>query len=323
MKTLTRILTLSLALILLFSFAACNTPDPDAPTVRVYTLNGTTGFGMAKMMNDHMGKTDYQFIVQTDASVITAALLSGDVDIAALPTNAAANLYNKSQGQIQILAINTLGCLYLLDGSGNPVTDFSQLAGKTVYTPAQNPSFILKYLKDAKGVDFTIDSATYTQPEALKNAVVAGQVDLFVLPEPMVTVVKNATKGQGKTFSTIDLTEVWNTVSDQALVQGCIVARKEFIDANPALITSFLTEYKASIEFMQTNTAEAAQMVADQGIFANANVAKLAIPNCNVTYMDGVDMKNAMKSYINALYTVAPASVGNAIPDDGFYYNAN
>ena len=166
--------------------------------INVYTLNGTTGFGMAKLMDDAKAGTtteQYTFSVQTDASTVTAALLNGSADIAALPTNAAANVYNKSEGAVVVLAVNTLGCLYLLTNQNEKITSFADLRGKTVYVPAQNPTFIFTYLCRQNGLevgkDIIIDSTTYAQPAALKDAVAAGVVDIAVLPEPMVTIAIN------------------------------------------------------------------------------------------------------------------------------------
>ena len=151
----TRLLSICLAAILLFSVTSCaifaqpDKQEGDDLTINVYTLNGTTGFGMAKLMNDAKNGSasqKYNFSVQTDASNVTAALLNGSADIAALPTNAAANIYNKSEGGVVVLAVNTLGCLYLLTNQNETITSFENLRGKTVYVPAQNPTFIFTYL---------------------------------------------------------------------------------------------------------------------------------------------------------------------------------
>ncbi|MBQ8310054.1 MAG: ABC transporter substrate-binding protein [Clostridia bacterium] len=179
--------------------------EKDGTDIRVYTLNGTTGFGMAKLMSDAKAGNsteDYTFTVKTDASEVTAALINGDADIAALPTNAASNVYNKTQGGVKVLAVNTLGCLYLLTNQNTTVTSFDDLKGKTVYAPAQNPTFILKYLCEQNGLvvgtDVIIDSTSYAQPAALKDAVAAGIVDIAVLPEPMVTIAINTANAATK-----------------------------------------------------------------------------------------------------------------------------
>ena len=336
----TRLLSICLVAALLFSMSSCflfekkdndNATPNTPPTINVYTLNGTTGFGMAKLMNDAKAGTTtekYNFSVQSDASMVTSALLNGSADIAALPTNAAANIYNKSEGGVVVLAVNTLGCLYLLTNQNATVTSFEDLRGKTVYVPAQNPTFIFTYLCKQNGLevgkDITINSSTYAQPAALKDAVASGLVDIAVLPEPMVTIAVNTAKNaaNGTVLTTaMDLTAEWNKVSNEgSLVQGCIVVRREFFEKYPEAVESFLKEYKASIEFLSTDLDSAAQMIVDNGIFTSAPIAKKALPNCNVCFLDGTAMKTAMETYLGILYGIAPASIGGKLPAADFYY---
>ncbi len=338
----TRIFTLLLALTLvLLSFASCvsekkpneGTGDSNTPVnVNVYTLNGTTGFGMAKLISDAKSgafpNENYTFTVQSDASVVLSALMNGDVDIAALPTNAAANVYNKTQGGVKILAVNTRGVLYLLAKGETAVPSFESLRGKTVYVPAQNPTFIFTHLCKQNGLipgtDITVDSTTYAEAAALRDAVASGLVDYAVLPEPMVTIaMASATKANVKLTCAMDLTAEWDKVcAPGSLVQGCVVVRTAFLDAHPEVVASFLAAYKSSIEYLTTNTTEAAQLIADAGIFANAGVAAKAIPNCNVCYLEGAEMKAAMQVFLTALKDINDKSIGGALPADDFYYNA-
>lgn len=320
MKKLISIIMVFATLLTLLAFTSCKKDEKYADVVRVTTLNGTTGFGMAKLMSDNTAKTsknNYEFTIETEPSKVIAGLTSGDIDIAALPTNAASNAYVKTGGKIQVLAINTLGVLYVLDKT-NSIDSLDDLNGKTIYVPSQNPTFILKYILQANNINATIDSTTYSAPDALRAAVVAGKVDIAVLPEPMVTI---ATSANPEYKVAIDLTEKWNaTPNATTLVQGCVVVRKEFAEQYPDSVAAFMQEYKASIEYINTNTADGAKMIVDNGIFANENVAKKALPKCNIAYMDGNDMKTAMNGFLNAMMTVAPASIGNAIPGDDFYY---
>lgn len=165
--------------------------NAETSNVRVTVLNGTTGFGMAKLMFDNANgnsANNYEFKVVTDASSIAPGLINGSIDIAALPTNAAANIYNKTNGGVQVLAINTLGVLYMLDKTGE-INSIADLEGKTIYCPAQNPTFILKYILQANNINATINSTDYSTPAALRAAVIADKVDIAVLPEPMVSIV--------------------------------------------------------------------------------------------------------------------------------------
>lgn len=165
----------------------------DAAKIKIFTLNGTTGFGMAKLMED--GNENYNIEVKTTSDLSTAvipALIQGTVDIAALPTNAASMVYNKTNGGVKILAVNTLGCLYLVTTDGSTVSSLADLEGKTVYVPAQNPTFLFTHLLQANGLadKVTVDSSSFVEVEALRDAVAAGKVSIAVLPEPMVTIAK-------------------------------------------------------------------------------------------------------------------------------------
>ncbi len=321
-----KFLSLTLAIILVIvsvlALSSCGKKTDDA--IKVTTLNGTTGFGMAPLMKDHFlgdTKNDYEFSVESDPSVVTAGLINGTIDIAALPTNAAANVYNKTNGGVQIIAINTLGVLYIVT-NGVEINSISDLEGKTIYCPAQNPLFITKYILEKNGLTgkVNVDSTTYAKPDALRDAVKAGAVEIAILPEPMVTIAKS---GNQNVKVALDLTEEWNKISDgKQLVQGCVVVRTEFANEYPGSVKSFLKEYKKSIEAVNDDPEGSASAIKEFGIFANENVAKNAIPKCNIAYMDGEDMKEAMQNFLEAMNSIAPASIGNAIPGDDFYYGA-
>ena len=302
--------------------AADTGPAGQAPTVMV--LNGTTGFGMAKLMADAAGGAagqDYTFSVETDASVVTAALVNGSCDIAALPTNAASAVYNKTQGGVQLLALNTRGVLYLVvNGQSVPaVESLKDLEGMTVYAPAQNPSFIFKAICQAAGVNVTVDD-TYAQPADLRTALAAGEVDMAVLPEPMVTIAMAA---NSDLTAALDLTAEWDAVFPAgSLVQGCVVARTDFVEENPDAVDTFLSEYGESVALLTEDPDTAAALIEQTGVFAQAPVARKAIPNCNVCFITGGEMKTAMSEYLSVLFDLAPESVGGALPGDDFYYGA-
>lgn len=350
----TRIFSLVLALCLLLTvgavFTACqNTGDPtdtsvtDAPDngtssdtkpqetvktdVKVMVLNGTTGFGIAPLMDKNAkgeAANNYTFSVETDASNITAALINGSVDMAALPTNAAAALSAKKPGAIQVLAVNTLGVLYLMSSENETITSMEDLRGKTVYCPAQNPSFIFSYLCRQNGLvpgtDVTIDTTSYAQPADLRTALAAGQVDIAVLPEPMVTIAKSANAGLSVD---LDLTAEWDKCTTPgSLAQGCIVVRTAFAQEHPEAVKAFLGEYEISINYVKENPSEAGAMIEAQGVFAKGAVAAAAIPNCNICFLTGEEMKAKLTQFYTVLHSVAPASVGNAIPGDDLYYIA-
>ena len=327
-----RILSLILCGALIFSAMAlvsCNNRKNKDGNINISVLNGTTGFGIAKLMDDvKSGKStinNAKITVESDPFNITSGLINGTVDIAALPTNAAANVYNKTGGKIKIVAVNTLGVLYVV-ANGTKINISNEdgleaLRGKTVYCPAQNPEFIFKALCQANGLevgkDIIIDTA-YAQPSDLRAAVIAGKADIAVLPEPMVTIAKS---GNTAIYTAFDLTDEWNKVFDEgSLMQGCIVVRTEWLENNKEAFEAFMREYKASVEFVNTNTSDAARLIAAHGIFTNDKVAERAIPNCNIRYVDGEEMACGLNEFFKTLYSVAPASIGNKLPDENIYY---
>lgn len=296
-------------------------PEIDAELpVNIMVLNGTTGFGMAKLISDSANGAaalNYSISVETDASNITGSLINGSVDIAALPTNAASVVYNKTEGAVQALALNTLGVLYVVADNGENITALSDLEGKTVFAPAQNPTFIFQAICSAAGVNVTVDN-TYAQPADLRTAVAAGEVKLAVLPEPMVTI---ACAGNENLAVALDLTAEWDAVYPAgSLVQGCVVVRRAFAEEHPAEVAKFLEEYEASIAYLSEDTASAAQMIVDAGIFAQAPVAQKAIPKCNLCFIAGEEMQTALGGFLETMFQVAPASIGGAVPADDFYY---
>ncbi len=333
-----KLFALLLALLMLASLVACGKKEGPAPaentddaqneqpasptTVRVATLNGTTGFGMAPLIAKNkagQAALPYTFSVETDATVVRDGLINGTFDIGAVPTNVAALVYNRTNGGVKILAVNTRGVLYLVTKGEMPVS-LADLAGHTVCCPAQNPAFITKALLDkAEIAGVTLDSTTYATPADLRDAAAAGLVDYAVLPEPMVTIAKNKATQAGVTLTvSADLTAEWDKYYPAgSLVQGCVVARTDFINAYPAAVTEFLEEYAASIAAVTADPDTAAQQIVEAGIFAQAPVAKAAIPKCNLCCLTGADMKAAMGTFLAAMPLT---SIGGALPDDAFYY---
>lgn len=327
MKALLRPLALILTLILVAApfLSSCTAAVDNELEINISVLNGTTGFGAAALINDAInGQSDlnYQFTVESDASNITAGLINGSIDIATLPTNAAANLYNKTNGGVKIAAVNTLGVLYLMTGEGVEINGFSDLEGKTVYCPAQNPAFIFEAICRANGLvlneNITIDTG-YAQPADLRAALVTGAVDIAVLPEPMVTIAKNA---NSSLTTALNLTDEWEKAyGEGTLMQGCIVVRTEWAEAHEKELENFLEDYEKSIKFTNDEPESAAAYIVSTGVFAGKNsVAAKAIPNCNIVYINGNEMAEKLSIFFEKLYSINPNAVGGKIPDDKIYY---
>ena len=195
----------------------------------------------------------------------------------------------------------------------------ADLSGKTVYAPAQNPSFIFNSIARENGLDIEADN-TFAQPADLRTAVAAGEIDIAVLPEPMVTMALAANE---KLSVALDLTEEWDKVAHVAgsLVQGCVVVRTEWAASHPAELATFLEEYGASIAFLTKDPAAASEYIAETGIFPQAPIAQKAIPTCNVCFVTGGDMQAEFSQFLEIMFDVAPASIGGALPGDDFYYS--
>ncbi len=347
-----KILALILALTALFAFAACSDgnsdetkPDttdtippsrdetnlPDEVVLdydtefNITVISGTTGMGFANMMTENEngnGLFKYNFDIVTAADMASSAIISGSADIAAVPTNLAAVLYNKTNSGIKVLAINTLGVLYLIE-NGDAITSPGDLAGKTIYCCQQgaNPEYITSYILEQNGYEVGKDvflDFTYNAPDDLANALIAGEVDLAVLPEPKVTttLMKNDALRVALNF-----TEEWEKVSDgQPLPQGCIIARNEFIEAHPNEINAFLSEYKKSVDFVTESPEEASSMIASLGIIPSAQITLKAIPGCNISYLDGEEMVASMSAFFSVLNSKNPKAVGGTLPDENIFY---
>jgi NitT/TauT family transport system substrate-binding protein len=280
---------------------------------------------MAKLMNDNKDNSKFAFSVKSDASDVTAAIIAGDADIAALPTNVAAKLYQESEGKLQLLALNTLGVLHLLQNGGTEINEIADLRGKTIYLPGagSNPEYITAALLESAGlqvgVDVMLDTTSFNSPDALATAIESGAADLAVLPEPKVTVtmVKNPS-----IVKALDFSEEWEKISgENTLVQGCLVVNTAFAEAHPAEINQFLKDYKTSVDTAVSATDEAIEMIVSAGILPSAAIAKKALPKCNLCFIAGEDMKSPMKIFCEKIFAQAPASIG-AVPDDNFYYVA-
>ena len=249
-------------------------------------------------------------------------LTTGEVDIAALPINLAANLYKKTNGGIQILAINTLGVLHVLQ-NGDSIKSVNDLKGKTIYATGQGstPEYIINYILSENGIDPAKDvNIEYkTAHNELATLAIEGKADICILPEPFATkvITKNTEMKRA-----LDLTDEWDKVCDTQLAQGVIVARTDYIKENPEIITEFLSFNEISVNFINAVPATSAKFLFENKFMESAELATATIPGCNLIFVDGAEMKEMAKAVFEILYNADPASVGGAIPDDGIYYGA-
>lgn len=312
----------SALLALLLTLSVCAFADGE--TVRVVALNGPTGMGMVKMMKDEAENPGYQFSLESAPDVITPAIIKGEVDIACVPANLASVLFNKTQGDVQVLAVNTLGVLYIVE-RGDTIHTAEDLCGRTLYVSGKGatPEYAINYILTEAGLDPEKDvdlQFCAEHAECLTN-LLANENAVAMLPQPFVTVAQ--TKASDLRVA-LDLTEEWDKLQEggeapSSMITGVVVARKAFVEANPDAVKAFLTEYAASVAYVNENVDEAAKLIGEYGIVAE-NVAKVAVPKCNIVCITGEEMKTKLSGYLNVLFAQNPAAVGGQLPDDGFYY---
>ena len=292
--------------------------------MRIAGLQGPTTMGMVKLMKDQesMESPLYDVTMYGAADEIVPLLTKGELDAAAIPANLAAILYQKTEGKIQVAAVNTLGVLYVVT-TGDDVASVADLAGKTIYSTGKGttPEYVLNYILTENGIDPAKDVTIEYKSEAtevLSTLQSAGEGAVAVLPQPYVTAAQAQVEGLN---AALDLTEEWNKIDpDSQLITGVLAVRSDYAEQHPEELEAFLADYRSSIEWVTANTADAAQLVAEYGIVAKAPLAEKALPACNITYMDGADMKQALSGYLDVLYQQDAASVGGALPGDDFYY---
>lgn len=329
------ILSILLAIIFLFNITACSkepshtetltnpTSNAETTAISVAVLKGPTGIGAVKLMDSTDSSNEYTFEVSSAPDEVMAKLINGSVDIAALPTNVAAAVYNKSEQEISIAAINTLGVLHILE-RGDTIQSVSDLEGKTIYATGQGstPEYVLNYILQKNNIQ-NVTVEYMAEHAELATALLAGDVNIALLPEPNVTAVllKDSTIHQA-----LDLTEEWNTTQltnslmPSQLAMGCIVARKDFIQNNTDAFENFLKEYEESVNYVNNNVSEVAELVQKYGIMDSAAVAEKAIPNCNIVFIANDEMKNALQGFYQILFEANPKSIGGALPNEDFYY---
>lgn len=324
-------LSIILALLMLVSIAAGCTAqeepevEEEAQTIRVGALTGPTAMGMVKLMDEsdkgESGNT-YEFTLQSEASAFVSALAKGEIDIAAVPANLASVIYNNTDGAVKLLAINTLGVLYIVE-RGESVNSLADLAGKTVYATGEGaaPEFGLKYLLKENGLEG--DNAPTIQwcadtTEAL-SYIASDENAIAMLPQPFVTAAQAKVDGLRVA---VDLNAEWEKLDNgSSMVTGVVLVRSEFAENYPQQLAKFMEEYEASVNFVLENTEDAANLIGGYEI-VKAPIAQKALPYCNITFITGDEMKTAMEGYLGVLYGMNPASVGGAMPGEDFYYNA-
>lgn len=319
---------------------ASQTPAPavtEAPVVEtpatetevsVMALKGPTAMGMVKLMDDaEAGSVDgnsYSFSIAAAVDEVTPAIVQGKVDIAAVPANLASVLYNNTEGKVKVLAINTLGILYIVE-NGDSITSVADLKGKTIYASGKGatPEYALNYILTQNGINPEADVTIEWKSEHAEclSAVASEENGIALLPQPFVTTAQM--KSENLRIA-LDLNKEWNELqageeTASAMLTGVVVAQADFIEEHPEAVASFLKQYEQSVAFTNENLEDSSSLIEKYDIVPAA-VAKKAVPACNITCITGTEMKDKLSGYLSVLLEQNPKAVGGALPADDFYY---
>lgn len=323
---LKKLFTLSLVMTFILSTVACGKED-ETNSIRIGSLKGPTSIGLVELMERaeyDETENDYTFTMEVAADTILTQMVQKELDIALVPANVASVLYNKTEGGIVAIDINTLGVLYMVTAD-ETITDIQDLKGKTIYLTGKGttPDYVLQYVLEENNIALSEVTLEYKSEATEVAAVLATEKNAIgLLPQPFVTA---ATTQNADLQVVFDMNEEWNKlqgVDGSMMVTGVTVVRKEFLDENEKAVQSFLQDHKWSAEYVNNNVEAAATLVVKEGIIEKEPIAIKAIPECNITYIDGMDMKNALSGYLNVLFEKDAKAVGGKLPAEDFYYIA-
>ena len=311
-----------LAAVLLLCAGCGKNEAKNKENLKIGALKGPTAIGLMDMMDRFGGEgTDsgYEFTIAVQADELLAKMVKGELDIALVPANAAATLYQKTEGNVAAIGINTLGVLYLVTGNDS-IKNITDLSGKTIYLTGKGttPEYVLKHILAENGLTDSC-SLEYKSEATEVAALLAENPDAVgLLPQPFATA---ACMQNEKLKAVLDMNEEWDKIHDKTsrMVTGVTLVRKEVLENRPEDIKEFLEEQAKSVDCAANDTERVALLTVNAGIVAKEQIALKAIPKCNIVCITGKEMKEAFSGYLQVLYDADPASVGGKLPEEDFY----
>ncbi len=318
------------ALMLALPLFGCQSEDDskkdsrESVEIRIAGMTGPTSIGFVNIMEANANgesKNNYKFSVHGAADEVVPLIIKGEIDIAAVPVNVASNLYNKTNGNVQLLAVNTLGMLSIVE-KGVEINSVADLKGQKIYASGKGTltEYTLRYILSKNNIDPDTDAELIfdAKPDGVIAKISSLETFVAMLPQPAETTVLNKF---ADAKAVIDINAEWSKLQpENDIVTAVVVVRKEFADAHPDEVANFLDEYKTSIQLVNSDAAKAAELVVKHGVFQNAAVIQKAIPKCNITFVAGNDMKSLVNSYLGVLYEYNAQSVGGKLPAEDFFY---
>lgn len=325
-KTLKKLILAGLCLVLVLGLlAGCGKTEDEKVTVRVGGMKGPTSMGLLFLQEEAASgeaMENYEFTMVTAADELLPLMIKGEMDIALVPANVASVLYNKTEGGVTVIDINTLGVLYMVSGDSS-INTVEDLKGKTIYLTGKGttPDYVLHYILNGYGLTDADVTLEYKSEATEVAALLTENSDAIgLLPQPFVTVAC----AQNEALAVVlDMNEQWSLLQGEngsRMVTGVTVVRNAFLEENEEAVKNFLQEHAESTDAINADVEKGAELAVNAGIIAKAPIAQKAIPKCNITYIDGEEMKQALSGYLNVLFEQNPEAVGGSLPEDSFYY---
>lgn len=333
-----KLLTILLVLIIILAGCSNNLPSEDSSSedknnkkvdtedvidVTIAGLKGPTSIGMIKLIDEkalNNDKYNVNYVAESAPDSLTGKIINGEIQISSLPINLASILYNKTESEVQLLGINTIGNLYIV--GIEELNSIEDLKGKTIGMSAKGstPDYAMNHILKQNDLENTVDLDYFTDHATLAQSIIAEDTKIALLPEPFVTqvIMKNE---NAKIL--LDLDDVWNTSTKgkSELITGCIIVNKKFAENNKEFIDAFLKQYEASVNWVNQNPADASILVEKNKIMPSAALVEKAIPNSGISYKYAMDSKESIKNFYQILFDSNPASIGGSLPNEDFYYS--
>lgn len=297
--------------------------EKEAIEIDVYGLNGPTSMGMIQMFDAKTTLEEGMTVTYTNVAqpdIVVGKLINEEIDIAAVPTNVASVIYNKTEGKYQVAAVNTLGVLYIVTAEGIEINSIEDLRGKTIGASGlgSTPEYVLNYVLSENGIDPEADvTIDYSLAHAdLAAGIISGDVEIALLPQPFVTMVEM----QSNASVALSMQDEWKAITYSDLAMGCIVVKTSLAQERPDVVAAFLEAYETSVNWVNENPVDASLLVEKYGVLPKAKMAEIAIPKSNIVFSKNQEMVDQMDSILNILFEFNPKAIGGTLPDEGFYY---
>lgn len=339
MKAITTAATsMCLGLVVLFSaFNATATTNTALPVKKLVLAGPPAGVsnGLIHLLaNDGLAELadEVEFILWSNPDQLRALALNGKVDFIAMPTNVAANLYNRG-APLKLLNISQWGALWMISRDPNMKT-LADFKGQEIAIPfrADMPDIVFTHLAERQGLtpnkDFKLNY-TATPMDAMQLLIMR-RIDHALLSEPAVSMALRKTKSfpvsliAPELHRSVNLQQEWSRVmgTEARIPQAGIAVMGNKAD-NPQLVARFEEAYAQATRWCQENQQKCAEEVAAKIPMLSAEAVADALAAQGNYYATAFDAQQELEAFLEILLAKQPASVGGKLPNADFYANPN